>query len=128
MYDYLESMKDDIKTYIITDEMKQEIKEDREAVEERLNDELWIDDSITGNASGSYTCNCSRAQEYVTDNGDLVREMVSEFCIESETVAEHFLNEDWEWFDVSIRCYLLGQAISEVLDEIEEEAEETEEI
>ena len=32
-----------------------------------------------------------------------------------------------EWMDVSIRCYLLGQAISEALNEIEEELEEEEE-
>ena len=32
-----------------------------------------------------------------------------------------------EGYDYYIRCYLLGQAISEALDEIEEELEEEEE-
>ena len=73
---------------------------------------------MTGNASGSYTFNSFKAKEYVTDNMDLVLDMTSEFGIEAETIAEHFLNEDWEWFDVSIRCYLLGECISEALEEL----------
>lgn len=32
-----------------------------------------------------------------------------------------FLSEDWEKMDVTIRCYLLGQAIAEVLDDMGEE-------
>ena len=124
MYNYLESMKDDIKEYIITDELKEEIRADREEVEQRLNDELWIDDSITGNASGSYFCSSLKAQEAVTDNSDLLREALTEFCAEPDEIAKHFLNGDWEYFDVTIRCYLLGAAISEVLDEIEEEEPE----
>ena len=126
MYNYLESMKDDIREYIITDELKKEIREDREEVEQRLNDELWIDDSITGNASGSYYCNSYKAQEAVTDNSDLLREALTEFCTEPGEIAKRFLEGDWEYFDVTIRCYLLGSAISEVLDEIE--AEEPEEV
>ena len=58
---------------------------------------------------------------------ELCIEAVKEFCVESETIAEKFLSEDWEYFDVTIRCYLLGQAISEALDEIEEELEAEEE-
>ena len=126
MYNYLESMKDDIREYIITDELKKEIREDREEVEQRLNDELWVDDSITGNASGSYYCNSYKAQEAVQDNCDLLREALTEFCTEPDEIAKRFLDGDWEYFDVTIRCYLLGSAISEVLDEIE--AEEPEEV
>ena len=32
-----------------------------------------------------------------------------------------FLNEEFEWMDVTIRCYLLAQAISEALEEVEDE-------
>ena len=52
--------------------------------------------------------------------------MCNEFGIEAETIGQKFLDEEWEWMDVSIRCYLLDQAISEALDEIEEELEEEE--
>ena len=33
------------------------------------------------------------------------------------------LEKGAEWADVTIRCYLLGQAIGEVLDDMEEELE-----
>lgn len=114
MYNYLETMKEDIRNYIEENEI--DINEDN--IEETLNDDLWIEDSVTGNASGSYTFNSYKAKENLEGNEDLVREMCQEFCIDSETIADKFLNEEWEYFDVSVRCYLLGQAISEVLEEL----------
>ena len=82
---------------------------------------------MTGNASGSYTFNSYKAQEYVLDNMDLLEEMCGEFGVDNETIGQKFLDGSWEWMDVSIRCYLLGQAISEALDEVEEELTDEEE-
>lgn len=90
---------------------------DRDALVEHLNDELWTCDSVTGNASGSYTFNRLQAREYVIDNGELLEEAIKEFCVDAETVAEKFLAEDWEYFDVTIRCYILGEAIESAVDE-----------
>lgn len=122
MYNYLEAMKSDIKDYI-----KYEVNiaeySDREELESDLNDTLWTEDSVTGNASGSYTFNYVEAAEYVNDNIDLLSEACAEFDIDSATIGEKFLDKDWEYFDVTIRCYLLGHAISEVLDEIENDLE-----
>lgn len=121
MYNYLDAMKKDVlqairENYTLSD------YDDRDELEQVLNDDLWIDDSVTGNASGSYTFNSARAEEYVRADGiEYLREAISEWCIDAETVAEKFLNEEWEYFDVTIRCYLLGQAISAALDDIEEE-------
>ena len=128
-YNYLEAMVEDIKDYIRNDAEldRNDLEYGREALEEKLNDDLWTCDSVTGNASGSYTFNSYKAMEYVLDNIDLLHEMCNEFGIEAETIGQKFLDEEWEWMDVSIRCYLLGQAISEALDEIEEELEEEEE-
>ena len=119
-YDYLESMKEDVLT-AIKDQYTLADYENRDEFEQVLNDELWIDDGVTGNVSGSYTFNSSRAQDYVTDNEELLKEALTEFCVDAETIADHFLNGDWEYFDVTIRCYLLGQAIAAALDELEEE-------
>lgn len=122
MYDYRAAMKEDIREYLndnYTTEELTEKMEDRDAFAEELNDDLWVTDSVTGNASGSYTFNRWRAQEYVTDNMDLLREALQEFCTESETIREKFLDEEWEYFDVTIRCYLLYSSISDVLDEME---------
>lgn len=93
--------------------------EDRDQFEQELNDDLWIDDSVTGNASGSYTFNSYRAREYVLADMDTVREALTEFCVDAETIGEKFLNEDWEYLDVTARCYVLGNAISEALDNIQ---------
>lgn len=118
-YDYLEAMKSDVIDYI-REEVNASEFSDREDLENKLNDDLFINDSITGNASGSYTFNSYTAKEYVFDNIDLLNEAITEFC-EDDVIGEKFLNEEWEWMDVTIRCYLLGQAISEALDDIEEE-------
>ena len=120
MYDYLEAMKSDIIDYVRNDVNTDEFSS-REELEESLYDDLWTVDSVTGNGSGSYTFNRAEAEEYVNDNSDLLREAISEFCVDSETVAEKFLEADYEYFDVTIRCYLLGQAISEALDELEDD-------
>lgn len=117
-YSYLDAMKSDIKDYI--DENRDEYDwSDYDSVYEQLNDDLWVEDSVTGNGSGSYTFDRAEARSNVQDDPeamDYIRELISEFD-EGETALEKFLDEDWEWFDVSIRCYLLGQVLSEVLDE-----------
>lgn len=120
MYDYREAMTEDVKQWI-TDEIDlADWTEDREGLEQQLNDNLWTTDSVTGNCSGSYTFNRVQASLYVLDNMDLLQEAIDEFATDPATVGDKFISEEWEWFDVTIRCYLLGSVISEVLDEMEE--------
>ncbi len=117
-YDYLEAVKSRVRDYI--EENKEELREeheDREGLEEALNDDLWVSDSVTGNASGSYTFSAYKAEENLCHNLDLLREALEEFGEENVNVLE----KGAEWCDVTIRCYLLGQAISEVLDEMEKQ-------
>lgn len=117
-YNYLEAIKSDIKEYI-NESIDLKDYEDKDELEQQLNDDLWAEDSVTGNASGSYTFNSYKAKENLEGNEDLVREMCREFAIDAETIADKFLNKEYEYFDVSVRCYLLGQAIAEVLEDIE---------
>lgn len=120
MYDYKEAMTEDVKQWI-TDEINlADWTEDREGLEQQLNDDLWTADSVTGNGSGSYTFNRVQASLYVLDNMDLLHKAIDEFATDPATVGDKFISEDWEWFDVTIRCYLLGSVISDVLDEMEE--------
>ena len=119
-YNYLEAMVDDIKDYI-DENINLDEFEDRQELEEKLNDDLWTEDSVTGNGSGSYTFDRHKSYENVQgdlDAMDYIRDLVSEFGVDAETVAEKFLDEDYEYWDVSIRCYLLGQAIGEALNEL----------
>ena len=119
-YDYRKAVTADVIDYI-RDEVNTSDYENREALSEFLNDELWTYDSVTGNASGSYTFNAYKAKEYVFSDPDTVSEALKEFCVEAETIADKFLTQDWEYFDVTARCYVLGQAIEDALDSIENE-------
>ena len=121
-YNYLEAVTADAKQAIL-ENMNDWDFANREELEEIANDSLWVDDSVTGNGSGSYTFNREAAKEYVarSDDGlDTLRDAVREFDCEHEAFTA-FLEEDWEYCDVTIRCYLLGQAISDAIDELEEE-------
>ena len=115
MYDYLENMKKNIKDYI--KEYGIEInKENREEIEEQLNEDLWDDDNITGNGSGSYTFSTYEAEKNLNGNWDLLNEALEEFGANNTNI----LKKGAEWCDVTIRCYLLGEAIGEVLNEMED--------
>ena len=121
-YNYLENVTNDAKQAIL-ENMNYWKFADREELEEIANDNVWVDDSVTGNGSGSYTFNREAAKEYVTrsdDGMDTLRDAVREFDCEHEAFTA-FLEENWEYMDVTIRCYLLGQAISAAIDELEEE-------
>ena len=74
-YDYMACLCEDIKAYIQQEEI--DIHEDD--IEETLHDCLWCEDSVTGNASGSYTFNAWRAEENLCHNLDLLAEACSEF-------------------------------------------------
>ena len=121
-YNYLEAVTADAKQAIL-ENLNDWSFADREDLEEIANDSLWVDDSVTGNGSGSYTFNREAAKEHVTrsdDGMDTLRDAVCDFDCEHEAFTA-FLEENWEYLDVTIRCYLLGQAISSAIDELEEE-------
>ena len=112
-YNYLEAVKEDVLNYI-NEEVSFEDFEDRDELEEHLNDVLWTEDSVTGNASGSYYCNTWKSADALAHNWDLLEEALENFGDDSNPIEE-----GEEWCDVTIRCYLLPTAISEVLDEID---------
>ncbi len=117
MYNYYEAMANDIREYLEVTYTAEELTErmaDVESFREELNDDLWIVDSVTGNGSGSYTFCRETAKSYVLDNMELCIDALKDFCVEAETIAEKFLSEDWEYFDVTIRCAVLSQAIDTV--------------
>lgn len=122
-YDYYSAVKEDVKNVVVNEyNYIEELKNDREEFEQRLYDELWVNDSVTGNASGSYTFNAWQAEENICRNMDLLKEACNEFSTDLADIIESA-----ESCDVTIRCYLLNQSISEILDELEEELPEDEE-
>ena len=125
MYNYREAIKEDIREYITDNYTSEEIKENlsysgaKESFSEKLNDEMWTADSVTGNGSGSYTFSTYQAEENLCHNMDLLHEALEEFGCDI-----NYLEKGAEACDVTIRCYLLSWAISEVLGELEDEMED----
>lgn len=122
MYDYKEEIKNDVLDYI-KNEVDFNDFEDLEELGKFLNDELFINDSVTGNASGSYTFSTYEAEKNICHNLDLLGEALEEFGSSPADI----LSKGAEAADVIIRCYLLGECIAEALTEIKEEFEESKE-
>lgn len=121
-YDYESAVREDVKQAIFdrytVDELVAMLREDgRDRVEEKFNDKLWMDDAVTGNASGSYTCNTYAAEDNLCHNMDVLAEACEEF---GGDVGEA-IRRGAEYCDVTIRCYMLSGAISDFLDEFERE-------
>lgn len=118
MYDYYENVKDDVRTHIYDYYSEQElagkIEDDPEELKEELNENMWTDDSVTGNGSGSYTFNSVQAAENLVGNFGLIQEAYEEFGYDSISLEDI----DPEKMDVTIRCYYLRRAIDEVIDEM----------
>lgn len=114
-YNYLEQVTSDAKEAIL-ENMSEWNFNDRDELEQIANDVLWTDDNVTGNASGSYYCNAWKAEEAISHNWDLLAEAIDEFGGDTD-----ILKQGVEACDVTIRCYLLVQAIGAALDELEEE-------
>lgn len=120
-YDYRAAMYDDIMQYIADHDIDicAAVAEDRDEIEQQLNDDLWLEDSVTGNASGSYTFCTYKAEEYLCHNYDLLVEACDALCADFVSL----IIGGAEDCDVTIRCYLLPEVIADILDEAEENIE-----
>lgn len=113
--EYIEQMRDDIIEYVKDNDIDITASDgsvNRDAIDE-LYDDFFMEDSVTGNGSGSYTFSSAKAHENIIGAEDVIRELCEEWDIDKGDLVGHFLNEDWEWFDVSIRCFLLSEALEE---------------
>lgn len=118
-YDYYKAVQDDIRTYLDENDIVVTTN-NRDEIEQQLNDDLFVNDNVTGNASGSYTFSTWKAEENLCHNMDLLFEALEEFGTPLDNIKSA------ESCDVTIRCYLLGECISKVLDEVEVEDDEEE--
>lgn len=116
-YDYNTAVTEDVQSYLDDNYSEEELIEkmatDRDAFEQELNDTLWTEDSVTGNGFGSYTFNTHEAESNLCHNLDLLVEAIDNMG----GTLDDAIRNGAESCDVTIRCYLLSQAISEVLDD-----------
>lgn len=114
-YDYYEKVKEDVREYIKDNNII--VSED--TIDDlrygSLYDDMFVCDSVTGNASGSYTFNTWKAEEYICHNLDLFAEAMEEFGYTDIPLDKAC---SAEYIDVTIRCYILSQVLDEVIDEL----------
>lgn len=117
-YDYYKNVREDIKQRLNEwlDFNKINDYSDIDEVISAVYDDFFNSDSITGNGSGSYTFNSWAAEENLCHNMDLLKEALNEFGGELNDYIDSA-----EACDVTIRCYVLGQLVGEVVKEFVEE-------
>ena len=119
MYNYKGQIRADVKEWI--ENNKEQIEGlDRHDSYEVVYDSCWVDDSVTGNASGSYTFSSYEARQNFyedTYSEEYLEQMVDDGFADAMEVGKKIIASNYEWLDVSIRCWLLCDAVSDVLDE-----------
>lgn len=115
-YNYYNAMENDIREYI-ENECDLMNYDNIHSAYDKLYDKLWIDDSVTGNASGSYTFSTYTAEENLCHNLDLLADACSDF---GQSVGDA-MERGAEYCDVTIRCYLLSSILYDVLEELNDE-------
>lgn len=117
-YDYYKNVREDIKQrlneWLDFDRIND--YSDIDEVISAVYDDFFNSDSVTGNGSGSYTFNSWAAEENLCHNMDLLKEALDEFGGELNDYIDSA-----EACDVTIRCYVLGQLVGEVVKEFVEE-------
>ena len=110
MYNYYEEVLQAVEE-AVNDGYSPEMLEpvDLEDYAQKLNEVLWVDDSVTGNASGSFFFNAYKAEEALEEFG--------------QTDVNAF-EKGAEWVDVTIRCYLLNSCIGYYIEQNEDDLTE----
>lgn len=118
-YNYLEAITNDIECWMDKDGDPFDISqfESRDEAAEFLYDELWDEDSITGNGlygyADEYLC-----EEYLCHNLDILLEAINELDILSDPFQLRSYIDNHKiarYLDCAIRCYLLSEAINKAL-------------
>lgn len=119
-YNYYEAVKNDLT--VLLNEYNYSDYETIEDLREAIYNDAWTNDNVTGNGSGSYTFSTREAWDNLGDNLDLMEEAAATFG------DEPIIRDEWdhgaEWWDVSIRCYLLDSVLNELMDEIADDFDE----
>lgn len=115
-YDYLAAVTADVTDYI-SNEIDLGEYTSSDDLKDELNERLFVDDSVTGNASGSYTFSTWAAEENLCHNLDLLGEALTDFGFKPDYMAKNGA----ELCDVMIRCYLLSEAVSDAVDALDYE-------
>ena len=119
---YVEEVKDSVldvlEDYLDEEELLNLVqgKLSKEELVEKLVDDLFIDDHVTGNGSGSYFMNRSKAEDRLAHEWEFIGDVMEEGFLGPKTLAQGA-----EAVDVALRCFVLPEAIDSALDELMEQ-------
>ena len=120
MYSYKEVVRSDVREWI--DNNKEQIEGlDRHDAYEVVYDSCWVADEVTGNASGSYTFSRYEARKNFfedDDSDEYISQMIEDGFLSADELGKKIAESNWEYIDLSIRCWLLCDAVSDVIDEM----------
>lgn len=115
MYNYKENEINDILDYIDTEVNLNEY-ENNEEFFEHLYEELWDEDTVTGNQSGYMT---EKEHElFIAENFQLVKDAMESFGYQIKDIPD---KNPCTWLDTLIRCYLLNDCLHEALERLKGE-------
>ena len=117
-YDYRKALYDDIMNYITDNHINLNEYDSRSQFEGFLSDELWMEDSITGNG-GDYYADKYKCEEFICHNWDLVREIADTFELDFGSSFREYGSAFPQYIDCCIRCYLLTEIIEKVVTDLE---------
>ena len=120
MYSYKEVVRSDVREWI--DNNKDQIEGlDRHDAYEVVYDSCWVADEVTGNASGSYTFSRYEARQNFfndDDSDDYISQMIEDGFMSADELGKKISESNWEYIDLSIRCWLLCDAVTDIIDEM----------
>ena len=122
-YNYERAIVHDILDYIHDNHITIDWTDTEDNIIEDLIDMLWNENCITGNGTQYYDTE-NKCSEYLCQNSDILYEAAQEFCIDDNIniLIYHFENKTLaQYFDSTIRCYLLNSCIYQAVQELKKE-------
>lgn len=121
-YDYYKAVTNDIKEWLKNySDIPEEELNDRD-VADRVYDEVFSEDSVTGNGPYGYATE-EQCSEYLSNNFYLIYEAMRDYCLDDDNdfISHHYEMKDLaRFFDCVIRCYILPQCVEKAINELKE--------
>ena len=91
-------------------------------------DNIFVDDAVTGNGSGSYFFNAAKARENVADAiwDEKILDALYNIGCDGDQIAQYLRDGEAEALDVCIRCAMLGEVYGEIEDYFSDRVSECE--
>ena len=114
-YDYYVEVMNDIECWMDNNNFDLHTFSEREEAAEYLHDELWAEDSITGNGPNGYASE-KECEEFLCHNLDLIIEAIDTYGIStSDLRAQYTVKKLARYLDCLVRLYVLPNAIEGAL-------------